>query len=132
MIDFDQYQNTAYIQIKGSPSIDEMQQKVHALLDHPEYQDGMDEIWDVSRACLAHWKEDDMREQVRFAKKAVPEVVGQIAFIVGNDLNFGMVRMWMTYVEQSASEGRRNVFKSLDAAAQWLQQKPVVQLNGKT
>ncbi len=123
MINIDQDKNIAYIKITGSPTIQEMQKVIHALLEHPEYKEGMDEIWDSRGSSIAHWTEDEMRSQMFFSKTAVPDVTGRIAFVVGDEVSYGMVRMWMTHAEMGGSKGVRNVFKDINSAVSWLTNK---------
>lgn len=123
MIHIDQDKNLASIKLTGSPTIQEVQDIVYALLGHPVYKEGMDEIWDTSEACIAHWTEDEMRTQAFFVKDAVPEVSGRIAFVVGDEVSYGMVRMWIAHAEMGGSQSMRNVFKDLDSAVSWLTRK---------
>ncbi len=120
MLTFDPQANIVYVNIVGSPTPTDIQRLIATQVRHPDYKDGMNELWDFREATMGHISEQDLRLLADFVKETFYSVKKRIAFVVNDSLSFGMGRMWITIAELSGADHDRRLFESVDAAKSWL------------
>lgn len=120
MMTFDLQHNIVYLNIVGSPTPSDIKHLIAAQINHPDYQSGMNELWDFREASMGHISEQDLRVLADYVKETFNGVKKRIAFVVNDSLSFGMGRMWITIAELSGAKHDRRLFESVDAAQSWL------------
>lgn len=78
--------------------------------------------WDFSEANTSHITRDDINSIIKHAKThAHLRKNGKTAFIVSDDLSFGLGRMYDIVAEISDHKIFHNVFRNIEEAIEWLQ-----------
>ena len=120
MIKIDLEKNIASIQINGTPTYLELKEYIDAILTHPDHRDGMDEIWDFSNASLLSLYEKELRILAVFVEERLPKIAKRVAYVIADDVDYGIGRMWMVYAVKSDAHQERKLFRTMEEAIDWL------------
>ena len=120
MIKIDLVKNIAFIEVGGTPTHIEIQEAIIELLKHPDHTDGMDEVWDFSKASVKSFNEKELGILANFVKERLPRLAKRTALVVAKDLDYGIGRMWMSYAEMSDAIQERQLFRNIEEAVEWL------------
>ncbi len=109
----------AAVELHGSLQRADIERAILALLAHPAYVGGMNELWDFRNAHIARIQASDLMALARFVALHLERLGKRTAIVVGRDVDYGVARMWEGYAEQAAPQERR-VFRDRDEAMAWL------------
>ena len=109
------------MKISGIFNFTEFRSFFESILNHPDFRPGFKIFCDARGMDFSNMTRSDVDEIVKFDKDILERRGhGRTAFLVNDDLQFGMSRM----VELQRDERHRkplNVFKSPDKARRWLE-----------
>ena len=78
-------------------------------------------LWDFTKADLSDLSSDDIKRLVYETKKITAKRAGgKTAFVVGRDVEFGIIRMFDAYVEVEGVQIEFRTFRDSAAAKKWL------------
>lgn len=80
-------------------------------------------LCDFTNASWSEIAAEDLKKNTGAAKKYSSKG-NRTAFVFSNDLDFGMGRMLTAYAENEEFDSDMGVFRSLDAAMEWLTMNP--------
>ncbi len=63
-------------------------------------------LWDLARARI-HWPSTETKALVQLAMKTRPAARGRVAVVVGEDLAFGLARMYGSFADELPAELQR-------------------------
>ncbi len=109
----------AMINMAGMSGYSDLKRAVIALLEHPEHVDCMETIYDLRNAKLESITASDMSEFARWLVPYMARLSKRLAIVVNGDLEFGIVRMWISYSEGIISQDRM-IFRDMESAKKWL------------
>lgn len=118
MVKIDREKAIAIIEIRGTPKISDVRQAIEALLENPDHSDGMDEIWDFREASLTAITTKDLQTLAIYVSQYIGKLAKRTAFVVKNDLEYGIGRMWEVYAEDAPQ--KRQLFRDIEDAFDWL------------
>lgn len=113
---------TAYFEGKfsGEANFEGFKTFFEQLLSHKRWRPGNTFLGDLTAFDTKHLTKDEVREIANltaiYKKKLGPM---RCALLVESHLGFGLVRMWMTFVDNS-TEFTTDVFMSKEKAMSWL------------
>ena len=116
--------NIAVIEVGGAPASIDIQQNIEALLTHPDYKDGMSELWDFRQASMVSFDSEELLSLATYVKKHLQRLAKRVAYVVAEDVDFGIGRMWLTYAEIQEAKQERRLFRKIEDAEQWLMSPP--------
>lgn len=87
-----------------------------AILKHPQFRCGLKFLTDLREASISI----DYDEMSRHVSLMPSLENSKNAFVVDNDLQYGMVRMFMALTSESGQIGEAQVFRSMEEGMQWL------------
>ena len=87
-----------------------------AILEHPKFRRGLKFLTDLREAHISV----DYDEMSRHVSSMPSLENSKNAFVVDNDLQYGMVRMFMALTAESGQIGEAQVFRSVEEGIQWL------------
>ena len=89
------------------------------LNTHPEHLDGMKELWDLRTASLESLTGNDIMLATNSLRQFGTSTSRTTAFVVSNDLNYGMISMWNAYADIVLPKDRR-IFRDYEEARVWI------------
>ena len=89
------------------------------LLRDPDFSPDFSQLLDFTHVVRVKLSADEIR---RLAQTTVFSANSRRAFVVDNDLKFGLARMFAVFRETLGEKGIR-VFRNLDDALEWLLEK---------
>lgn len=120
MVKIDLAKNIAFIEVNGTPTRRDIQESIDELLKNPDHIDGMDEIWDFSKASMKSFNEKELRDLASYVKARLPKLAKRVAYVVAEDLDYGIGRMWLANAEIFGANQERQLFRSREEAVAWL------------
>lgn len=104
--------DTTTIRFTGTPSIDDIK---FAIEDVTENSRTRKRLWIMpGQVSLSH---DELRMLAEF-QKSQSFAAARVAMVAGDDLTFGLLRMYLVFRHSEGIEGR--VFRTLPQAQSWL------------
>jgi hypothetical protein len=101
---------------KGLITFDVLTDANTAIISNSEFQKGYNFLTDLREATI-HMNFEEMFEHV----SQLPDLgVKKQAFIVSQDLEFGMLRMFQTLTEDEDLFGEIRIFKEVEEGINWL------------
>jgi hypothetical protein len=103
----------------GSVTLEDVQDYLAELFDHPQFRPGMSILMDSSALDAAALSSSDIRTLANDFLRA-DEKVGEaaMAVLVADSATFGLARMWEAYVTEARLQTR--IFMKRDEAIAWL------------
>ena len=123
MIKIDLEKNIAYIEVGGTPTHIEIQESIDELLKNPDHIDGMDEVWDLSKASMKSFNQNGLKSLAGYVKERLPKLAKRVAYVVAEDLDYGIGRMWLANAEIFGANQERQLFRSLEEAVGWIRSR---------
>lgn len=107
----------AWIDLGSAAAVTEIREKLSQLLAHPDYDAGLDVIYDCRRADFSAISATDLQSLAGFlaANRYRPK---RSAMVVSRDVDYGVARMWAVYAQARPTE--RAVFRQVDEAHDWI------------
>src|SRR5579862_5179510 len=95
---------------------EDVQAHMDRLSSDPDFDPDFSQLADFREITVVEFGPEDVRQ---FAQREIYSPFSRRAFLVKNDLQFGLARMFETYRELNGESGIR-VFRSFDEAMQWI------------
>jgi hypothetical protein len=95
---------------------EDVQAHMDRLSSDPDFDPDFSQLADFREITVVEFGPEDVRQ---FAQREIYSPSSRRAFLVKNDLQFGLARMFETYRELNGESGIR-VFRSFDEAMQWI------------
>ncbi len=118
-IEIDTTQHLATVTIGRDSTVEEVKELLHAFFDHPNYEAGMEAVWDFRNTSLAKTSAAELSEMVDFLGQIDDRRGVRIALVVAADVDFGVLRMYEAFADTEAPQVRRFI-RSFEEAVQWL------------
>ena len=96
-------------------------QAMAEITSSEEYSPDVNTIWDVRKLDFGH-VDEDLERLVISIRKTIDEKRGntKLAFVVADDLSFGMTRMYQTLSEMSELSQEMKIFRKAEDARNWV------------
>jgi hypothetical protein len=107
------------MRVTGSLTDDDVRAIREELRRHPDFDPGMGQLFDARAAEQVALSSDAVRS---LASVSVFHAGTRRAFVVANDFQFGMARMFSLYSETHAQTVE--VFRDIESALGWLRRQP--------
>ena len=122
-IKIDSVRSIARMRVFGVWDVSEFSARLTELTDHPDFKPGMPAIWDMRDADLAGMTKGDMLAAGEKSRQlADRRGNARVAFVVPDDLRFGMARM--PQVVGRSPNLDIQVFRDFAAAEAWIAESP--------
>ena len=95
---------------------EDIQGHMDRLLSDLEFDPTFSQLLDFREITAVEFGPEEVRQ---FAQRKIYSSISRRAFLVTNDLQFGLARMFETYRELNGETGIR-VFRSLEEAMEWI------------
>ena len=108
--------------VKGKPSPEEYKTAMDEITQSEQYPADINALWDVREQDFSEVDTSTLRHIIEISKQYPERGTSRVAFIVKNDLAFGMLRMYEILSSTEASESSQNirVFRSYPESEEWL------------
>ncbi len=119
-VQIDPSTGTATMTVSGKFTLDVATQAIQRLLDHTDFREGSDVLWDLRTAEIPDAAREDMLRLVGFVEERQPKRGAdyRVAIVVSSDYHYGLARMYQAYAD--ALPANIMVFRGLGEAAEWL------------
>ena len=112
-----------YTKLKGKPDSSSLEAYYKTLTSHNEWKNCSKVLSDETGMSYQNIKTAEMQKLAKITTNYRKEFNhALIAVFVNSDFNFGMTRMWQSYVETDW-DAKVCVFKSHDEARHWLNEQ---------
>ncbi|MEM7467168.1 MAG: hypothetical protein AAF387_09810 [Pseudomonadota bacterium] len=118
-INVDSEKNIAMVVMSGEVSPQSVIETVQAMLSHPAFSPTMSSIWDYRHCVVGEFPLAELKRvgDLAHATKDI-NYNAKIALVVGDDLQFGLSRMFVMLNEFEHVEFRP--FRDIDTAEDWI------------
>ena len=100
----------------GELTLKELDEANSKILNHKDFCEGLKCLSDL-REAIVPWGFESMLSHVQ----ALPDLkFSRQAFIVGEMVEFGMVRMFIALCENRQNQTKSNIFPSVEKGMEWL------------
>lgn len=104
----------------GPADPDVYEKSLDAIFNHPDWRPGHCYIYDHTLLDASKLTKADVERIAEIARvRRTRYGVRKSAVVAPNDVEYGIVRMWMVYAEDE-TKIPTNVFRTLDEAIDWL------------
>ena len=105
--------------VTGEMTLDEIKSSYEAILSHPEFQEGMNSIWDMRNADASKFDRQDVIRVARyFETQFKNRAKFKVAVIVIRDLEHDLSKIYQ--VAAADLPAKIGIFNNLDEAKKWL------------
>ena len=119
-ISFDRCPSYVHIISSGEASVRGFERLITAMLASPAWQPGLKQLVDHRNLRIGNFSRNDIEAIVEFVKSRREKIGnGRCAFVVGDTLGFGLVRMYDLMGDELIHPELR-IFYSEEEAVQWL------------
>ena len=119
VLQFSFTEQTAIITVEDFFALAEIGETFQALYSHPLHRAGMDELWDFRKATLENASNQEILNKSTMLRKHIKKSSERTAFVVANDLMYGLISIWNAYADTILRKDRR-IFRSYKSAYNWL------------
>ena len=104
----------------GQLTFEEVKSAITGVAEMPGYAKGMSAIWDLRKANIYKFTEDDLYRIVEVIKGGIEDrgTGFKLALVASEDFEFGMSRMWEAIAQDLPLEIK--VFRDMDEARTWV------------
>lgn len=121
-IDFNQSPDYVYIRTAGKASVDGFDKILTGIVNSPNWKTGMKQLVDHSNLQVKYLNSSDMQQILEIVKKNSTKLGnGKCAFVMKNELGFGMARMYELIGGEKIHQGI-SVFYDINKAIEWLKE----------
>lgn len=118
MVRIDLDRKIAVIAPEGEMTVGEIKAVIKELFAHPDRSKDMYELWDFRGASLSGITAEGLESVAIFIKRHTGLLAKRTAFVVGRDMEYGVLRMWESYAAAVPQE--RRIFRNPASALEWL------------
>ena len=105
--------------VTGEMTLGEIKSSYEAILSHPEFQEGMNSIWDMRNADASKFDRQDVIRVARyFETQFKNRAKFKVAVIVFRDLEYDLSKIYQ--VAAADLPAKIGIFNNLDEAKKWL------------
>ena len=105
--------------VTGEMTLDEIKSSYEAILSHPEFQEGMNSIWDMRNADASKFDRQDVIRVARyFETQFKNRAKFKVAVIVIRDLEHDLSKIYQ--VAAADLPAKIGIFNDLEEAKKWL------------
>ena len=105
--------------VTGEMTLDEIKSSYEVILSHPEFQEGMNSIWDMRNADASKFDRQDVIRVARyFETQFKNRAKFKVAVIVFRDLEYDLSKIYQ--VAAADLPAKIGIFNNLDEAKKWL------------
>jgi hypothetical protein len=69
---------------------------------------------------MKSFNEKELRDLASYVKARLPKLAKRVAYVVAEDLDYGIGRMWLANAEIFGANQERQLFRSREEAVAWL------------
>ena len=119
-IHIDDAGETATLCLTGLVTVPELEKVAEQLTTHPQDHEGTARLWDLRKADLSGITRDAMRRVGHLVREhKLPSTGARVAVLVGKDVDFGIMRMYMA-TEGESLPTTVGLFRDPETAEAWL------------
>ena len=105
--------------VTGEMTLDEIKSSYEVILSHPEFQEGMNSIWDMRNADASKFDRQDVIRVARyFETQFKNRAKFKVAVIVFRDLEYDLSKIYQ--VAAADLPAKIGIFNNLEEAKKWL------------
>jgi hypothetical protein len=105
--------------VTGEMTLGEIKSSYEAILSHPEFQEGMNSIWDMRDADASKFENQDVIRIARyFETQFKNRAEFKVALIVSRDFEFDLSKIYQ--VAAADLPAKIEIFNNLEEAKRWL------------
>ena len=105
--------------VTGEMTLGEIKSSYEAILSHPEFQEGMNSIWDMRNADASKFDRQDVIRVARyFETQFKNRAKFKVAVIVFRDLEYDLSKIYQ--VAAADLPAKIGIFNNLEEAKKWL------------
>lgn len=121
-ISYESEKEFLYIAVKGQCTLEEYKMAMDEITQSEQYPANINAMWDVTEQDFSGITSSTVQSLINISKQYPERNTARVAFIVKNDLAYGMLRMYemLSSVEESDSSQNLMVFRSYSEGEKWL------------
>jgi hypothetical protein len=121
-ISYESEKEFLYIAVKGQCTLEEYKMAMDEITQSEEYPANINAMWDVREQDFSSITSSTVQSLINISKQYPERGTARAAFIVKDDLAFGMLRMYeiTSSMEDSDSSQNLMVFRSYSEGEKWL------------
>ena len=105
--------------VTGEMTLDEIKSSYEAILSHPDFQEGMNSIWDMRNADASKFDRQDVIRVARyFETQFKNRAKFKVAVIVFRDLEYDLSKIYQ--VAAADLPAKIGIFNNIEEAKKWL------------
>ena len=105
--------------VTGEMTLDEIKSSYEVILSHPEFQEGMNSIWDMRNADASKFDRQDVIRVARyFETQFKNRAKFKVAVIVFRDLEYDLSKIYQ--VAAADLPAKIGIFNNLEEAKKWI------------
>ncbi len=115
---FDREKDILYVTLTEFFNMEDARQSIEYIVGSNEFSPHVKTLWDIRKVSYDDIKSEFFEKMISLRKKFPQRGKTKLAFVVDNDLVFGLMRMY----EQMSAElpQKMMVFKDFEKAEKWL------------
>jgi len=107
------------VTVTGNPTLDDLRETMTQIWQTPEYLENLRVLWDLRNGTIGHLRSSDLRRVAEHEAEKRPNLPqSRVAYLVEQQVDFGMARMLNAFLKDEPLEDR--VFRDSEAAWAWL------------
>jgi hypothetical protein len=105
--------------VTGNPTPDDLRETMTRIWQTREYLENLRVLWDLRSGTIGHLRSSDLRRIAEHESEKRPDLPqSRVAYLVEQQVDFGMARMLNAFLEDEPLEDR--IFRDSEAAWAWL------------